>query len=817
MFFDDPLPKKANLKPYLRLAQGLRDHDVPPHLATRVPESARERLLQARHDKIVTPSILDRIDAISRAQLEDQHRRDAVQTLREDQDTGVQQASQHQAPSEYQEEYQSVDAASAERGTRQNNRPIVKNPIAGEPLWFDEQSSVAPLIDPAFVIDAIAKWRNAIAATTILGGALGLAIALSTPKLYSSSAAILIDPRNYKVVENDINPDVFLSEAALAIVDSQLNIIRSPAIVDKVVAQLGLEKDSEFNGTKEGLLSPISGFFEILTGGRTEGSATAAAINNLNMKTDADRQPGTFIVTISATSEDAQKAALIANTIVDVYMADRAIDRSSTVERTTSAMQARLPELKKQVEIAEIKAATFKAENDLFDAQGRLIDDEEILRLNDQLSGARSATIALNARAETAKIVTVDGLLAGGLPEEVTSTTLASLRGQFTTAKQKFDGLQAKLGPSHPDLIQAGQEAASLKGSIEAEIKRVRTSLQIELRRAVQTEQSLAARLAQLKVKLAQSGDASVKLREIQREATSARTVYEQFLLRAQETSEQGTIDAANIRQTNFAKPSQISVGASRKLIVIGGLMAGLILGVGLAVFKGIFDALKMQYGGASGQTNTPRPSGPAGSPLKKSRHSIRGTFASVTGKNSGARAPEDAIYAQRAALAPVAVQTLPQAVAPQAASLYDQPSAAPAYPPHQQHMFAPPHMYPPHMYPLQMHPNWYAEPSMMMPPAMMPPAMMPQVLGYPHAWPQPMLYPNHMANQIAAQTQSSNPTQIQQQTPAPAPPLAAPLAAVPLEQSAVTRQNANLDDIHHTLAEMKAEIIHLARQRRYG
>ena len=61
-----------------------------------------------------------------------------------------------------------------------------------------------------------------------------------------------------------------------------------------------------------------------------------------------------------------------------------------------------------------------------------------------------------------------------------------------------IDGLAAKLGPRHPDLQQATNEAESLRGAITAEINRIRQSIQTDLKRAVETEQSLAARLARL-------------------------------------------------------------------------------------------------------------------------------------------------------------------------------------------------------------------------------------------------------------------------------------------------------------------------------
>ena len=62
--------------------------------------------------------------------------------------------------------------------------------------------------------------------------------------------------------------------------------------------------------------------------------------------------------------------------------------------------------------------------------------------------------------------------------------------------------------------------------------------MQVELQRATQQEQDLSSRLAQLKTRTATDNEDMVKLRELEREVTAKREVYEAFLLRAKETGE---------------------------------------------------------------------------------------------------------------------------------------------------------------------------------------------------------------------------------------------------------------------------------------
>ena len=91
------------------------------------------------------------------------------------------------------------------------------------------------------------------------------------------------------------------------------------------------------------------------------------------------------------------------------------------------------------------------------------------------------------------------------------------------------------------------RSSSGAREQIANELRRIVASVQTDLKRAVQQEQDLAARLAQLKVR---SGDVNVDLvtlRELEREAAAKRAVYEGYLLRAKETGEQRDINTANM------------------------------------------------------------------------------------------------------------------------------------------------------------------------------------------------------------------------------------------------------------------------------
>ena len=517
-----------------------------------------------------------------------------------------------------------------------------------------------PLIDPRHIIEAVKSFRGPIIGLGMLGAALGVMTALSTPKFYYSSAELAIDPRGLKVIDNGVNPDGFLADS-FAVVDSQVRVMTSPEVLETVVERQALQDDAEYNGElQSGWLRLI---WDLIGARDASNDRKVAAAEYLADHVYVEREAKTFVVNVTSASVNPQRAASVANEIVAVFLDKQRSQQSATVQQTTSELTERLAALKQSVEKSEKAVEAYKAENDLIGVEGRLIDDEAILRVNDQLSAAKGQTINLNARAKSIKDLTPENVVGGGLPEEVNSPVLTSLRSQYSSAKQKRDGMATSLGPRHPARIQAESELESLRAGIAAEIRRVSASMQADLRRAIQTEQDLAAHLAQLKTQQGSSGADMVKLRDLQRDADANRTVYEAFLLRARQTGEQINLNTADIKVIVSARPPKEPQGASRKLIVLAGLLGGLGLGLALAVLKGIIASVASQMDNDEAAPDTaPRPVPGGGGGMFRPRQE---------------RAPIQAAAPAPPRVTPQHVQRLAETFAPVSAAQEQQPEPA--------------------------------------------------------------------------------------------------------------------------------------------
>jgi succinoglycan biosynthesis transport protein ExoP len=455
-----------------------------------------------------------------------------------------------------------------------------------------------PLVDPLTVMGGIGRSKTLIVTATVLGALIGAAVALSTPKKYESTVKLIVDPRDLKVSDRNLTETGLPSDATLALIENQVVVLTSGKVLNKVVGDLDLQDDPEFNGQSQGfgIGDVVAGLRALISGGQSgEGGdrRRALAVSNLAEALSVEREGKTFVVNLTATTEDPERSALIANTVKDVFLETTGKLQSETARRAADEFDSRLDQLRADLDEAERKSEKFRAEHDLIDAQGRLISDDELVKLNEQLSIARAHTIELNARSASAQAIRVDSVIGGGLPEALSSPVMSELRSQYSAMKQQADQLSVQLGPRHPQHLAMQAQLEGARSQISVELQRIVASVEMERKRAIQQEQDLAARLAQLKVRATDVNSDLVTMREFEREAAAKRAVYENFLLRAREAGGQRDMNTANITVISDAYPPLESTGPSRAAIAAGGAILGFIVGIGLGMLRGIMASVR--------------------------------------------------------------------------------------------------------------------------------------------------------------------------------------------------------------------------------
>jgi uncharacterized protein involved in exopolysaccharide biosynthesis len=248
-------------------------------------------------------------------------------------------------------------------------------------------------------------------------------------------------------------------------------------------------------------------------------------------------------------------------------------------------LSKRLDLLAANVRAAEEKVEQFKRQNHIVASTGQLVTEAEATELNNQLVLSRARTAAAKARYEQTRDLLRTGIDAGNLPEAVQSPTVTALREQYAAAARREAMLAGSLGPQHPNLIQARDDLTRAKSLVADEIGRLAKASQSDYERAVADESSLANSLDGLKGKILETGDASVHLRELERDAEAKRNVFEALSVRSRELAEQEGIDTSNVRVISVATaPRNRSFPPPSILTLAAALILGLMAGCGRAL-----------------------------------------------------------------------------------------------------------------------------------------------------------------------------------------------------------------------------------------
>jgi len=457
-----------------------------------------------------------------------------------------------------------------------------------------------PLIDIATIMTSVWQVRKTIVALTVVGGIGGVLLAIATPSVYVSQSKLYVDPREVRLTDSDLSKESLATEAILALVDSQLEVLRSRTVLEKVAVDLGLDRDPEFGGVatgKGGILDGIAVIRDMASPGKAQ-PAPASGVNPRTLEKLSDavtvsRDPKTFIVTIEVKSRDPAKSALITNRLVATFLSEEQAAQSGFFQRTTLALDSRLTELRTELDAAENAVEKYKAEHDIVGAAGELIFDKQLLALNDQVGAVRNRIADARAKVDIATKIQLNDVLSGAFPEEVSSVTLQELRKQYSEARAQLGALDASLGPRHPQRLAAVQSLEVARSEIGNEIRRIEATAQTELDRAIRTEKDLVQQLAVQKAQQMNSSTGFIELRELERKANATRTIYESFLKRASETGQEEKLTSKNIRVIASAQPPLQATGPSRKLIAIGGMIAGFMAGVGLGIALGVYRSMK--------------------------------------------------------------------------------------------------------------------------------------------------------------------------------------------------------------------------------
>lgn len=439
---------------------------------------------------------------------------------------------------------------------------------------------------------------GAIAALVFLAA---IFITFTATPMYTATANVMLDTRQEQVV----NVEAVLSglPADSSVVDTEVEILKSRRLAERVVNALQLSQDPEFNSElappsvlsniKDSVLGVISSAKprDIPDDPVAQQKAQERIVDAVLGRLSVRRAGLTYVINVSFESESPTKAATIANKFAELYLLEQLEAKFDATQQANSWLNSRLEGLRQQVLSDEAAVQNYRIANNLLSAAGTNLTETEISNYNQSLAEARAQVAEDEARLSTARSQLSRGSTGDDLGEALSSPVIQKLREQRATVSAKVADLQGRYGERHPEMLTANRQLTDIDAQIQAEIQRIISNLEAQVQVSRQRAAAISGSLSNARGTLVGNNQAQVRLNELERTAEASRTLYESYLNRYKETSSQQGIEQSDARVVSSATipTGQSSPKVPRNLAL--GLMLALGCGLAAVVLAEMLDA----------------------------------------------------------------------------------------------------------------------------------------------------------------------------------------------------------------------------------
>jgi succinoglycan biosynthesis transport protein ExoP len=257
-------------------------------------------------------------------------------------------------------------------------------------------------------------------------------------------------------------------------------------------------------------------------------------------------------------------------------------------------LQDRIKELRDQASTAERAVVTYKVKNNIVDAGGRLMNEQQLAELNSQLVLARAQTSEANARLDRIEAVlkadsptiTVDATVADTLKNEV----IIKLRTQYLELARREADWSARYGPNHLAVVNLRNQMREIRKSILDELRRTAETFKSDYEIAKQRQQNIEAALVSTVSESNVTNQARIEQRELESNAETYRALYDNFLQRYMESVQQQSFPITEARLiTQASRPLRKSYPNPLLVIAITSL-GGVMLGLGAGLLRDLWE-----------------------------------------------------------------------------------------------------------------------------------------------------------------------------------------------------------------------------------
>jgi succinoglycan biosynthesis transport protein ExoP len=373
------------------------------------------------------------------------------------------------------------------------------------------------------------KW-TAILFFLLVVGLTGLYLLVSSPK-YAGTVKLVLKPPPFTPLT--MMGEIVYSEGIDIVskklfTTTQFEVFKSTEVAEKVMDRLDLWKDYHLGEEKK---SFFGGKPKVITR-EMAAESFAAQVSAVTPTMMSNHIEVTF------TAKDPEKAARVANTLIDAYLEVLFEDRSVRIRENLEWLQKEFERLDQDVIEADQALQDFKKKRDMISVD----DKENILlqklhALNTSLVQARIARIAAENAYLDAKQLENDPTQLENVPLILASNPqIAGLSGQLNAIKTEYARSSERYMEKHPRMIELRSTMDELEGRIRAEVLKAVESLKISYEMASSQENSLREELEAAQKEVIRADEEKIHYLQLMNTSKANRVLFDTLLSRLKET-----------------------------------------------------------------------------------------------------------------------------------------------------------------------------------------------------------------------------------------------------------------------------------------
>jgi len=396
------------------------------------------------------------------------------------------------------------------------------------------------------------------------------------PRKYNSFVTIEVEPEMtpVRIFENQTGSQQPINDPKFT--QTQFQIIMRKGVLYPVIDRLGLQ--SKWGSTGEPLPKEVAER-------RLLGMLSLQEVRNTNL------------IQIDVYSTDPQEAALLANTIADVYMEQRISEQQRLVSKGLDQMVDDVRKQEEAVSQAYVEASRLRTETNIVDPNPDSVDnsgrveDSSVLSNQQKVNDTRSEVVTLRSRvAELDRLKSEDLMRAAGQLNLNDPIIEQKLPVYQTALADKARMLNSGLGVNHPDVKAAQAQIDTIEGQLRKQIDSIRKGLATQLAIAEDSLKAMESNLTNSQTEQQTKKTASARYLDAKYKYIEERKLLEAAKSRLSSESMERTMprNAAFVRDP--AEPALFPSKPNVSLNMALGVAAGLVLGISLAFFVEYLD-----------------------------------------------------------------------------------------------------------------------------------------------------------------------------------------------------------------------------------